>query len=100
MKRSPEFLTFVFVSAIIVVGLLSWRGAAEPAFPWAALLGALFFSMTLYVDVREGAATLAHGGQVSRRQNPAAFWAIESLWLAIALGMAATSIANLGALAR
>jgi len=50
--------------------------------------------------VREGAATLAHGGQVSRRQNPTGFWLIESLWLALALGMAATSILSLGALAR
>lgn len=88
-------LTFVFVSTIVVVGLLTWRAAAEPAFPWAALLGAFFFSMTLYVDMCEGAATLAHGGQVSRRQNPAGFWAIESLWLALALGLAATSIVAL-----
>ena len=95
MKRFPELLTFVFVSAIVVVGLSTWQAAAEPAFPWAALLGALFFSMTLYVDVREGAATLAHGGQVSRRKNPTGFWLIESLWLALALGMAATSIAAL-----
>lgn len=100
MKRFPELLTFVFVSAIIVVGLSTWRAAPEPTFAWAALLGALFFSMTLYVDVREGAATLAHGGQVSRRQNPAGFWAIESLWLALALGLALTSIMSLGALAR